>query len=428
MSHSTIAFLVSFLVVFRTSSANAQDSVRYAIFEPGLISVPDLAEGSPSITADGQTLLFTRFKEYSKQVPYIAQRTGDSWTVERFSPLDTVYNLAISPDGQEVFYKKRFSDGRTQSFRMQRADGGHWEAPRPLPGPLFQNAGYFRVAQDGTLYMYSNSTAGNPRGIYYAEQQPDGNYGRPRWVSDAVSPYGSTTYAPIISPDERRMIVNRAGIVPGIVEENLGEKGLRYHQRYNGQWDTGTLIEGIPYTYYAEVLPNGQLVFVHNSDLYVIDLLDTNIGMTQTNRELRIMRQLDSMERAYAEQDPDRVAGFYAPRGRIFANGENIARGTYGIKKYWANPKIEPVRWKLTSYQISANAEDIYQSNRWRQMETTPVKLDALEYPGLKGGLYQFGLSELTCRIDGKEQTNTVPFLLYWLEFWGQPYIYVDSY
>lgn len=420
-------FWIGLITLLANQTSIAQDTIKYQAFEPGVISLPGFSEGSPSITADGQTLLFTRFKSYSQQVPYIARRTGDSWAVERFNPLDNVYNLAIAPDGQQIVYKKRFADGRTQSYRLQRTDKG-WGAPEPLPGPLFQNAGYFRVAQDGTLYMYINSVAGNPRGIYFAEPQPDGSYGQPKWLSDAVSPYGSTTYTPIVTPDERRMIVNRAGIVPGIVEDNLGAKGLYYHQQYNGQWDTGTRIEGIPYTYYAAVLPDDRLVFVHKGDLYEIDLLDTNIGMTQGARKARVLAQLDAMEQAYADKDVERVAGFYAPRDRIFAKGENIAKGTYGIKKYWANPDIEPVNWTLTSYQITDNAQELYQSERWQKLDAPPAKLETLDYTHLEGGLYQLGRSDLTYRVDGETHTSSVTFLLYWLEFWGQPYIYVDSY
>jgi len=409
-------------------SGQVQDSLHYSIFEPGLISISGWSEGSPSITADGQTLLFTRFKSYGQQVPYIAQRDGDSWTVERFSPLDTVYNLAISPDGQQVFYKKRFADGSAQSYRMQRTKDDGWSAPQQLPGPLFQNAGYFRVAQDGTLYMYISNTAGNPRGIYYAEPQPDGSYAQPQWLSDAVSPYGSTTYTPIVNADETRLIVNRAGIVPGPVEDKLGQKGLRFHQKYNGQWDTGTRIEGIPYTYYAEVLPDGRLIFVHKGDLYEIDLMDTNIAMTAAGRKARILAELDSMEQAYAKGDLERVAQSYAPRGRIFAGGEEVARASYGIKKYWMESGLEPVNWELTSYLITDDPQAIYRSERWQALDRKPVKFEDLDYRLFEGGLYQFGQSALTYRRDGEEQTNTVHFLIYWNELWGETRIWVDSY
>ena len=421
-------FVIGLLALLAGGIIQAQDSAKYMVFEPGLISIEGYAEGSPSVTADGQTLLFTRFKSYGKQVPYIARRDGDSWTVERFSPLDTVYNLAISPDGQQVFYKKRFEDGSAQSYRLQRTGDGRWTAPEELPGPLFENAGYFRVAQDGTLYMYINNAAGNPRGIYYAEPQPDGSYAQPQWLSDAVSPYGSTTYTPIVSADETRLIVNRAGIVPGPVEDKLGKKGLRLHQKYNGQWDTGTRIESIPYTYYAEVLPDGKLIFVHQGELYAIDLSDTNITMTPTGRKARIRAELDSMEQAYAAKDLERVSQAYAPRGRIFAGGEEVARGSYGIKKYWIKSGLEPVRWELTSYLITDDPQEIYRSERWQALDRKPVKFEELDYPLFEGGLYQFGQSALTYRRDGKEETSTVPFLIFWMDLWGEPRIWVDSY
>ncbi len=274
-----IAFwIISWLFIFFVTATFGQQE-DYRIFEPEVISTTNWKEGSPSVTKDGLTLVFTRYKNYGKKNPYIAKKSNGEWHVERLNFVDTLYNLAISPDGAEIFYKVRKEvngEAEYSTYRVKRKDKGEWGVPKQLPGALFENAGYFRVAEDGTLYMYINSIAGNPKGIYKSEPGPDGTYTQPEWLSDAVSPFGSTTYSPVVNNDESKIIVNRAGL-RGDMEEKLGPAGLHIHQNHNGQWDTGTRIEGIPYTWYSEVLPDGTLIFVENGDLLMITLEELGI-------------------------------------------------------------------------------------------------------------------------------------------------------
>jgi|GEM_PF-3149512 len=430
-------FLRLCLILFLSITAHlflaAQEDVAYKVFEPGVISLPDVKEGSPSITADGNTLVFTRYQSYGKQVPYIAQRQGSSWSVKRWPVMDTLYNLAISPDGQRIVYKVRYADASGSSyatFRTDRQDDGSWTEPVALPGPLLPNAGYFRIAMDGTLYMFINSSAGNPKGIYTAEPTAGGGYTEPVWLSDAVSAYTSTTYTPIPNARENKLIVNRAGISSEESKKNLGPRGLYLYQKHNGQWDMGTPIEGIPYTFYAAMTPDDRMLFVEEGDLYEIDVADLNISFSDWSTENSIRATLNAMEEAYAKKNMEQVTTFYDRSARIFADGELIARGFYGIRDYWNNPDIDPVDWELTPYITTRNPDDIYTSQRWQQLagEDKPVRFAELDATLDPHGVYQFGRSELTYRRNGQERTNTVYFLLHWTEKWGQPRILVDSY
>ena len=60
-------------------------------------------------------------------------------------------------------------------------------------------------------------------------------------------------------------------------EEQLGERGLYIHQKYGFQWDTGRRLN-LPYSWYAEVLPDGRLIFVDDGDLYEASLEDLGIN------------------------------------------------------------------------------------------------------------------------------------------------------
>jgi hypothetical protein len=122
--------------------------------------------------------------------------------------------------------------------------------------------------------MYVAGVAGYPKGIYYSEPE---NYEQPQWLSDAVSPYPATVYSAIPSSNEQLLIVNRGGLVTEEDKALLGPKGLRVHQVHNGRWDLGKPIQGIPYTWYAEILPDDRMIFVKNGELYEVDLQDLNI-------------------------------------------------------------------------------------------------------------------------------------------------------
>jgi hypothetical protein len=259
----------------------AQDSYAdMSIFEPGVISLDGISEGSPDVTADGNTLVFVRYQSYGEKIPYIAERTASGWDVRQLTFTDTLYNLAISPDGQRIVYKTRNrpspdADRVNNAFRVDRNPDGSWGEPVEMQ-PALTDAGYFRIANDGTLYLFINASEGTPRGIFTSELNSDGSYSDPVWLSDAVSPFPSVTYSPVVNDDETKIIVNRAGLSDE-EEEKLGEKGLYIHHKYGFQWDTGRRLS-LPYSWYAEVLPDGRLIFVEDGDLYEASLEDLDIN------------------------------------------------------------------------------------------------------------------------------------------------------
>jgi len=279
MRNFTKILLALFLINTHISNAQDIETTLFFVFEPGVISISGINEGSPSITADGNTIVFVRYQSYGEKVPYIAERSSDGWEVKQLNFIDTLYNLAISPDGQRIVFKTRNkpetgADRENEAYRVDRNADGSWGKPVKMQ-PRLKDAGYFRIAQDGTLYSFINASEGTPRGIFTSELNEDGSYSDPVWLSDAVSPYPSVTYSPVINSDETKIIVNRAGLNDD-EEEKLGKKGLYVHKKYGFQWDTGTRLD-LPYSWYSMVTPDEQIVFVDDGDLYVADLEDLGI-------------------------------------------------------------------------------------------------------------------------------------------------------
>ena len=257
----------------QTSGSIAPDTTWRA-FAPGTLSLPEIRETSPSTTADGRTIVFARTENWKDKVPYIATRSGDGWSVRKAPFADTLYNLAITPDGRSIFYKKdekRDGEDVSRVYRVTRTGDG-WSAPQNLPALFNINAGYFCPMADGTLYFFARS----PRpGIYLAEPDGNGGYGPPRWLSDAVSPEGTTSFDVLVHPDEDRLIITRAGI-PDDHADTLGPRGLYVYRKTNGAWTEEGRLD-LPYAWGATVLPDGRFLFVDAGDLQAVPLADLGL-------------------------------------------------------------------------------------------------------------------------------------------------------
>jgi len=238
-------------------------------FAPGVISLPAIRETSPSISADGQTMAFARTSNWRDKVPYIATRSGDAWTVAEAPFADTLYNVALAPDGQSAFFKAyEVQDGEevSRAYRVERTEDG-WGAPRNLPSLAGINAGYFCPMADGTLYFFART----PRpGIYVATPDGNGGYGAPQWLSDAVSPEGTTSFDVLMHLDEDRLIITRAGI-PDDRADALGPRGFYLYRRTADGWQETKRLD-LPYGWGATVLPDGRFLFVDAGDLQTVPL------------------------------------------------------------------------------------------------------------------------------------------------------------
>jgi len=183
---------------------------------------------------------------------------------------DTLYNVALAPDGQSAFFKTyEQQDGEevSRAYRVEHTAGG-WGMPQNLPSLAGINAGYFCPMADGTLYFFART----PRpGIYVATPDGNGGYGAPQWLSDAVSPEGTTSFDVLMHPDEDRLIITRAGI-PDDRADALGPRGFYLYRRTAQGWQEARRLD-LPYGWGATVLPDGRFLFVDAGDLQAVPLV-----------------------------------------------------------------------------------------------------------------------------------------------------------
>jgi hypothetical protein len=268
-----LALLVPLTAAAQDDPPAAPDTT-WQPFAPGVVSLPYIRETSPSVTTDGQMMVFARTENWRDKVPYVATRSDNGWNVVKAPFADTLYNLAIAPNGQSAFFKAYAMQGGdevSRAYRVERSPDG-WGVPQPLPSLFNINAGYFCPMADGTLYFFARA----PRpGIYVAEPDGNGGYSTPQWLSDAVSPEGTTSFDVLVHPDEDRLIITRAGIPDNRADE-LGPRGFYVYRKTPGGWQEVQRLD-LPYGWGATVLPDGRFLFVDAGNLQTVPLVALGI-------------------------------------------------------------------------------------------------------------------------------------------------------
>ncbi|NND63485.1 MAG: hypothetical protein HKN48_09865 [Flavobacteriaceae bacterium] len=249
------------------------DNLYYQPFFGKNLAPKGFEETSPSITADGKTVVFARYTDWVKKVPYIAHFRNNQWKKSQLPITDTLYNLAISPNGQNIVYKKYevTSGGEVSKTYLVKKEGSSWGKSVEQTNLYNINAGYFQFTPDGTLFMFARKPK---TGIYYANLQADGEYSKPIWLSDEVSFDGSVSFDVCVHPNKDKLIItqeykrNRQG--------ELGDIGFYYYQKIKGVWKR---IQRLPlaYGWGANVTPDGNFMFVRNGNIQSISLNEVGI-------------------------------------------------------------------------------------------------------------------------------------------------------
>ena len=126
-------------------------------------------------------------------------------------------DMAISPDGQEMFFMGRYKAGVAPDERpfdiwMSRKKDGGWTTAETVSAPVSTAAweSYPTVVADGSLYFVSDRPGGVGRSdIYRAPRLSGGRFGEPVNIGrPANSEEGEGD--PFASPDERYLIITSA--------------------------------------------------------------------------------------------------------------------------------------------------------------------------------------------------------------------------
>jgi len=151
-------------------------------------------EGAQSLSADGRLLFFTacnRRDGYGSCDLYFSERVGERWTKPRNvgPPINTrawESQPALSADGRTLFFAARREGGlgAIDIWKATRLPDGNWSEPENLGAPINtakDDQAPFIHPDGQTLYFISDGHPGmGESDIYLARRQADGSWGEPQ--------------------------------------------------------------------------------------------------------------------------------------------------------------------------------------------------------------------------------------------------------
>ena len=208
----------------------------------------DQYEYFPVLTADEQTLVFTRNQRQSAGMDYqedfyISFSDGGDWTqaVNLGKPINTDDNegaQTITADGKQLFFigcNRKTGLGSCDIYRSLR-NGKNWGTPENLGSPVNSSKWESQpsISADGkTLYFVSNRPGGlGGMDIWVTQLAPNGEWTIPRNLGEPINtPFSEET--PFIHPDGKTLYFTSNGHV------GMGEKDI-YVTRMDsiGVWST----------------------------------------------------------------------------------------------------------------------------------------------------------------------------------------------
>ena len=239
---------------------------------PGMVST-DRAETSPSMTADGRTLVFARYDDdwYTKE-PFMAELGDDGWTVRPLPELGVVYNVSISPDGGTLIYATRTDDART-TYRVTRVGDG-WSESEDLTAAFGIAGTYNAMTDNGDLYFF-NPDGADGLGIYHATVKGSGfATPRPVFIPDSGEPFDA-----FVAPDGSDMIVTMCFDAAC----RSGEENGFWWVSLPGSGEASKL-PNLPYGWGAQPAPAlGLFIYTDGSDILALPL-DLALSTTPPSR------------------------------------------------------------------------------------------------------------------------------------------------
>lgn len=179
-------------------------------------------EGAPSITADGQLVIFTACETFGDYGPgrkgygscdiFYSQRYGEKWT--RPENLGTKINSkywesqpSFSSDGRTLYFVRgvQTAEGKSQDIYMaELGDDGNWKPAVKLPDHINTPAreeSVFIHPDNQTLYFSSNGHIGmGGLDIYMCKRLPNGEWGEPVNLGYPINTYGEENSL-LVGPD-----------------------------------------------------------------------------------------------------------------------------------------------------------------------------------------------------------------------------------
>ncbi|MEM6644183.1 MAG: hypothetical protein AAF616_14475 [Bacteroidota bacterium] len=230
-----------------------------------MISTKEYSENTFSFTQDRQSLFVTRTIGWQYQSGLVFQRQAGNFVLSE-SPaiLDSIYNGAISPSGNQIIFSIR-SDQKEEIFLTLRKDGS-WSDPTNLSMHSGIYGGYFFWVNENELYLYSPEENGNLIGASLTE----GRLSISNHLKELNTVHG-TEFSPYLDDEKQFIIFTR------YLEGDTTQQGFFVSfwidTALQKVWTEPQKIQILPYGWNALVNKKDQLfLYTNGEDIEAIPL------------------------------------------------------------------------------------------------------------------------------------------------------------
>jgi len=252
-------------VHFREVYYNNSYASKNRKFYEGIISTGELSENVISFSKDESVLFLTRTSNWAQQTAYIAYKKNGIFTETiPLVELDTIYNGAISPNGDKIIYCTKTQD--QENIWLINKENGLWNNKINLTESSNISGGYFYWFSNTEVYFYQNKNNGD---IYLGKIKKD-----KLTVTDSLNTLNTkaaTEFSPFVDKEKRFIIFSR------YEEGNTANQGffVSYNSSdfNNPQWSEPKKLSMLPYGWSPNIINNGaQFVYTDGEDIFSLPL------------------------------------------------------------------------------------------------------------------------------------------------------------
>jgi outer membrane protein OmpA-like peptidoglycan-associated protein/tetratricopeptide (TPR) repeat protein len=199
----------------------------------------EASEYLPSISVDGQTLIFTRFQNRDENFFY-ASKVDTGWQVAQpLTSLNTAMNEAsqtVSADGRLFIFtacNRKDGQGSCDLYFTEQMPSGQWTRPANLGAPVNTKAweSLAAVSSDGRTLFFSSDRPGGSGGrdIWFTTRKEDGSWNEPLNAGPNINT-PDWEQSPFLHPDGQTLYFMSNGW-PG-----FGDFDLFVSRKVDGVW------------------------------------------------------------------------------------------------------------------------------------------------------------------------------------------------
>ena len=232
------------------------------IFAPEIVSTKQ-KERDIAISPDGKEIYYTIFQNGFDGNIFFIKKVDGVWSVPQiasFSGNGADLEPAFAANGNRLYFASTRNANNYNIWYVERAENGSWSSPIDVGSPVNTSANEFypSIANDGSIYYtaeYSNGIGGED--IWYA-QYLDGEYQTPIALPELNTEMDE--FNAFVDPDERFIYFGSFGRSDGLGGGDI-YKSTRSGDSWRAGINLGSSVNSKDLDYCPFISPDGKYLF-----------------------------------------------------------------------------------------------------------------------------------------------------------------------